>query len=994
MKYVFILFITFLFSFVLHAQLPFSQEFIIRKADSLVENRQFEAATPLFLRVSKTLSKEGKQEAALAYANRACETLWRSYALDSAIALSKRVLKNHYRLKIENADILFEANKNIASAFHLKSDYDSALRYLSVADQQHSDPEKSMEVLVKQGTIYRLKGDYEKAREVLRPSTRYAINDKHLQGDAYYELGIIHEMLGLYDSAIYFLHQSSECYEQIKLETGLASVHNSLGIVYDKKNQLSKSLTYYRLALSETMAQFGRIHPRTALTQTNIGNILNKLGKDSLALIKHLEAAAIFSELFEKSHPYFAMTSNNIGQSYLHLKKYDESIRTLKRGLDIQFKNFGSRHPNNSMLYINLGEAYAANNNFRLALESFTLSLACDDARGPHSVLSFYDIGELYLKAGEFDSANRYYDSAIFYDSNRNNEEIIIKNISYYMDALIGKLKVFKGQLAFKNPSETHRDYLATFSNIDAIITNSIAMNLSFEDEVLLNNKRESLNNERADFLYRLYEKTTDKQLLKSSFRYASGSKARVLLKTLLANSKASTRIIPEPIKTRMNSLQQLRTYYYLRSAKDVNQSKAIQGKLLDVEEEIDSLKHWVYNHYPKAQVLYEHHISPSIEDLQKRLSADEAILELEVINNYLLCFLITDRAYEVIKVEDFNEINDQVQVLLKEIQNIYTHGYEQSAHQLYHQLFKTVDFFLEKNKVKSLSIIPDKTLSFLPFELLKDKKGRYLLEKYAISYLHSSSYFPSLDAFNSKGKSRYIGYAPTYDSEMDSLSHLLWNEAEIDQASKIFAGVSRTKAFANEVHFKREAKHYDIVHMAMHASLVGKNPLLSHLIFATDSAEAEDNILYGYEILDLDIPAELLILSACNTGLGKLEDSEGIISLSYAFNYAGCRSNLMSLWAVDDQSTKEIVVQFLTYLSKGFKKDEALRWAKLEYLKKASPTRVHPYFWASLTLIGNSEPIVHPSIKTPWIIGFALLFVAGIVLFMLKRPGLLPKKL
>jgi CHAT domain-containing protein len=108
-----------------------------------------------------------------------------------------------------------------------------------------------------------------------------------------------------------------------------------------------------------------------------------------------------------------------------------------------------------------------------------------------------------------------------------------------------------------------------------------------------------------------------------------------------------------------------------------------------------------------------------------------------------------------------------------------------------------------------------------------------------------------------------------------------------------------------------------------------------------------------------MNILARLAILSGCETGIGHIKKGEGILSLARAFKFAGCPNIIMSLWKVNDKTTKEIMVAFNKYLKKGMEKDRALQLAKINYLKGSK--NLHPVFWSSFVLIGNEDPIRHP---------------------------------
>lgn len=135
---------------------------------------------------------------------------------------------------------------------------------------------------------------------------------------------------------------------------------------------------------------------------------------------------------------------------------------------------------------------------------------------------------------------------------------------------------------------------------------------------------------------------------------------------------------------------------------------------------------------------------------------------------------------------------------------------------------------------------------------------------------------------------------------------------------------------------FKLSSRDYRVLHLAMHAIVDDTNPMHSKLVFTQKQDSVEDNFLHAYEIYNMNIPAQMTVLSACETGYGKLAKGEGIMSLGRAFAYAGCPSVVMSHWAVNDASTAKLMEYFYKYLSYGEAKDRALQLAKLEFFRKS----------------------------------------------------------
>jgi CHAT domain-containing protein len=172
----------------------------------------------------------------------------------------------------------------------------------------------------------------------------------------------------------------------------------------------------------------------------------------------------------------------------------------------------------------------------------------------------------------------------------------------------------------------------------------------------------------------------------------------------------------------------------------------------------------------------------------------------------------------------------------------------------------------------------------------------------------------------------------------------------------------------ASESNFKKLAPDYGILHLAMHTLIDNQKPLYSKLVFsALDKGSQDDGLLNTYELFNLRLQGELAVLSACNTGTGRLERGEGIISLARGFFYAGIPSVVMTLWEIEDHSSADLMAYFYKNLKDGMPKDVALQQAKLSYLAKSDKLHSHPYFWAGFVNIGLPDPISASPPQQSW---------------------------
>jgi CHAT domain-containing protein len=162
----------------------------------------------------------------------------------------------------------------------------------------------------------------------------------------------------------------------------------------------------------------------------------------------------------------------------------------------------------------------------------------------------------------------------------------------------------------------------------------------------------------------------------------------------------------------------------------------------------------------------------------------------------------------------------------------------------------------------------------------------------------------------------------------------------------------------ASEKAFKQEASEYRVLHLATHFLSDDIQPLYSKIVLAQEDDSQEDGYLQTYEIFNTRLNADLVVLSACNTGLGKLSRGEGLVGISRAFLYAGVPSLVVSLWSVDDESTSILMESFYQHLSEGLNKKQALRQAKLDYLEAARRDKRDPFYWAPFILVGDWSPV------------------------------------
>ena len=344
----------------------------------------------------------------------------------------------------------------------------------------------------------------------------------------------------------------------------------------------------------------------------------------------------------------------------------------------------------------------------------------------------------------------------------------------------------------------------------------------------------------------------------------------------------------------------------------------------------------------------------------QLKLEQNECIVLFDVADNELFRTVITTANIEVIKIQDFPVIEQEIEQFLMLIKN---KGDLTELNNLSSALSEKLMGNLALKPV--LKIKADKALLNFPFEVLY-QDGEYLLEKSAISYTRGLAYLSS----ETEERDRNVAlnasfYAPSYSSYIPLDTEIaVRGEAydlegakeEVNQLAAIVNGEIFENERASKLNFLKTANSSSIIHIAGHAYLNNGDPSLSNIVFSDD---LEDNKLFISELYGLRSNADLAVLSACNTGVGGFDSGNGIVSLSEAFLYSGVPSTVSSLWSAPDQSTKDIMVAFYSYLKEGKPKSKALQLAKIDYLKNLQSDKLqHPYYWSAFVLYGNDAPL------------------------------------
>jgi CHAT domain-containing protein len=413
---------------------------------------------------------------------------------------------------------------------------------------------------------------------------------------------------------------------------------------------------------------------------------------------------------------------------------------------------------------------------------------------------------------------------------------------------------------------------------------------------------------------------------------------------------------------------------------------------------------------YPRYYELrYGQHVPSLAEVRQRLLTPDRQLLVYARTKDHLFAVVIGRDSSSITQL-DAHDLGTLTHGLNRSIALRRTMEFTDQAYRLYQQVFAPV---ADRLTADELLIVPDGELRTVNFELLLTDPGvadytdHLLIQRHTIAYLLSATtaiQFAGIARERSKG---LLALAPGFSDQVKAeYRSSVTDTSELD--NRFFRFVRQpfavrtaqalghapsaqvlTGQAASEGRFRQEAGKYGVLYLGTHAEMDPSYPMYSRLVLSKGGAGTkpdDDGYLHAYEIYELDLRAQLAVLTACESGAGKEEAGEGIRSLGASFAYAGCPSLVVALWNIDEKVSAGIITHFHELLAAGMPKHKALRQAKLDFLATAKDELVHPYYWAGLVLIGDVGPVVQDRswVRFWWIP--AVLLLVAILLWWSRR--------
>jgi CHAT domain-containing protein len=368
------------------------------------------------------------------------------------------------------------------------------------------------------------------------------------------------------------------------------------------------------------------------------------------------------------------------------------------------------------------------------------------------------------------------------------------------------------------------------------------------------------------------------------------------------------------------------------------------------------------------------------LKQIRERLGPGEVVLEYVLDEPHSYCLWVSkSQAGLQTLAEGRRQVEDLAEKYLSAIRA--KRDDTASSKRLYDVLFGQLP---SQANLERVIVVPDGMLNLLPFDTLRDSKDALVLESRTVSYAPAATVLQVLRqekataaaqrpflgvgdvAYQDQGQisakvEKPMGFTRRVERGMsDAFGTTLYDlpktRDEVIAASNIVGkdSVLLLGSSATETAFKAEPlPDFKIVHIAAHGFADTRFPERSGLVLGVDPASHDDGLLQVREIIRLRFNADLVTLSACNTGVGKLEGEEGVTNLVEAFLVSGAKSVVASLWSADDTYTLDLMERFYTHIAEGQDKAAALRHAKLDLLAKFGK-QVPPYYWGAFVLVGD----------------------------------------
>jgi CHAT domain-containing protein/Tfp pilus assembly protein PilF len=795
---------------------------------------------------------------------------------------------------------------------------------------------------------------------------------------------VIYSMLGELSLASEYFEKTLVLARELGNQTMTIQMLNNLGMINRSKGNYAKGLELLleSLKMSETRLESGSDWTGRSRALQNIGATFFVQGNPEHGLVytqRAVEAAEKGVMLGDAyAHGSMIEAIGFIGVIYLHQGNHTLAMSYLQKCLKL-----AEHPPNTTAIHIRdynipsikmeIGNVLAAEKKTPQAIESYQEALQlAEKARDKRRVAgSLSSLGKMYLLLGDYREALAVAERAIN----------IAEEAGLYTDI-------------YDALTTTAEAYEKLGQKVEARQVLDRAIELI--EQVRVQSAGSELDRQRFfETLMTPYQAMIDLQIdqkrFTEAFSYTQRAKGRTLLELLQKgrgnldkSASAAEREREQQLNRKIVSLNRQITSEKLKSQADERRLAELEDQLKKARLEFEAFQTTLYAAHPELKVQRGEIRPVSFEDAADLIpDPGTALLDFMVTDENVHLFVLTKDASikptlntYTIKI-NHKSLAEKVERYRRRMEN-RDYDFQKLSQELYVLLLNPAQKQLQGKT--NLIISPDNVLWDLPFQTLLSPKLRYLIEDAAISYAPSLSVLKEIQLASKKkqapAKLSLLAFGnPALGTRSKELAKFVKMGAELqplpEAAAQVRAlgrlyGPSLSKVYtgptAREEVVKEQSARYRILHLATHGILNDASPMYSHVMLSqTPGKNDEDGLLEAWEMMKLDLNADLVVLAACDTARGRAEAGEGVIGMSWALFVAGCPRTVVSQWKVEASSTTALMVEF----HKRFKTRyggrhpavltaEAMRQAALKVMK--NPEYAHPFYWGGFVVVGDGN--------------------------------------
>lgn len=779
-------------------------------------------------------------------------------------------------------------------------------------------------------------------------SNRLQVKDAYVAEYILQVLGNLNTKLGDFAAAEVYLEQFKKVCLSINAYNLAAEAYSDLSILYKTTQQYEKSIASYKQGLELP----GLSYVSKGLLEGNLAETLadTKSYQEALQYSQQSRASFVKSKEaynYPNADSYIANLLDLEGFIHMVLKEYSKSEEKFEQALTL-FETLGSASINRDAgkLYISWGNLYLEQGKSHKALDRFQKAL--------QEVIA------------DFDNPNPNVNPTL--------NQIYQENT--IMEALDGKVLAFSQAFEQSKDTKMLHSALASYDLIYEI-EKQFRQAYHYESSKLFSLESSRLTSEHALIAaLQLWEATGDKAHQEKAFIIAEKNKSILLLEAFLKSRAETVAGVPAAILDEEKVLQKA----IAQKEKDLfggkianledNILQNLEVELLELRQDYTEWRKQIEKNYPQYYNLKYKFEPASLAEVRKSLGKKEALLEYFVGQENIYAFIITKQALETISLPKDFPLKDWVVQFRKDIEAFQfpntnrmalCESYTSTATQLYDKLIAPI--VQQVPLPEKLTIIPSGILGYLPFDALLKKNPEqlcqfenypYLLYDYHINYGYSATLQASLSQVKGINK-RLAGFGPKFEGD-GQFGSLEQNISSLQKINQFIDGQLFLDKNATVDQFLANAGQFGLLQLATHAQANTQEGDFSFIVFS-DGKGGYDS-LFVKDVYLLELAAELVVLSACETAVGTVYNSEGIISLARSFLYSGAKSIITTLWSINESANLQIIENFYQKLKKGHSKSTALRLAKMEQIQQGDRFHAHPVYWAALAPIGDSQAI------------------------------------